>query len=418
MSLGLVAQATAQVATQNTTQPNTQTAAIADSGSVRAGAPAEKLLRVRIFSGKKQVVIRALSLRELDARRQIARIAAPARNESVEVRIERKKVRDAWVWAVTGDAGGGTERGGVFKPELPFEGRMISIDGRKIPGKFVLVEKKDRMDVIALLPLEDYVLGVLVSEMPMQWPLEALKAQAVAIRSYALAVARERRNEGYQLESTVLDQVFHGYHEGEALAPKYANAALAVRETEGWVLVDREKNPRVKKAFYHSDCGGNTVAPEDVWGARKPGHAESIVAVDPACARRASSRWRAAIPIEQLRDVVKGSTLEMLSAGLSLTREIGGRVRALIFRGGEGTRIAISGNELRERAGYDRVKSTRFDVETTADEVILRGRGYGHGAGLCQWGSRDWANQGWNHRRILAHYYPKSLVVKLARGVL
>lgn len=384
----------------------------------RADQPTEKLLRVRLFTGKKQVIIRALSLHELGAKRQVALIAAPGKEESVEVKIERKKIKNAWVWSVKNGTRTVTEETALLKPELPFDGKMISIDGRKIPGKFVLVEKKDRMDVIALLPVEDYVLGVLISEMPTQWPLEALKAQAVAIRSYALAVSRERRKDDYHLESTVLDQVFHGYHEGEVLAPKYGNAALAVRETEGWVLVDREKTPRVKKAFYHSDCGGNTILPEEVWGVRKPGKKETVVAVDPACAKRASSRWQAAIPVEQLQAVIKGSTLEMISAGLSLTKEIGGRVRSLIFRGGEGETLAISGNELREKAGYDRVKSTRFDIETTEDQVIIRGRGYGHGAGLCQWGSRDWANQGWSHRKILEHYYPKSLVVKLARQIL
>lgn len=389
----------------------TSSSAIAQQG--------EKLLRVRILSGKKQIVIRALSLHEMSSKRHIALIAAPGKDESVEVKIERKKSKTGWVWSVKdGSTKGIVEAAAVFRPELPFDGKLISIDGRKIPGKFVLLEKKDRMDVIALLPVEDYVLGVLISEMPTHWPLEALKAQAVAIRSYALAVSRERRKEDFHLESTVLDQVFHGYHEGEVLARKYDNAAMAVKETEGWVLVDREKTVRVKKAFYHSDCGGNTILPEEVWGARKPGAKETVVAVDPACAKRSSSRWQAAIPLEQLQNVVKGSTLEMLSAGLSLTKEIGGRVRSLIFRGEEGATLAMSGNEFREKAGYDRIKSTRFDVETKEDEVILRGRGYGHGAGLCQWGSREWATQGWSHRKILEHYYPKSLVVKIARQTL
>jgi stage II sporulation protein D len=146
---------------------------------------------------------------------------------------------------------------------------MLRLGVDPVPYNLELHENaKNGVDVIARLDLEAYLLGVLPSEMPAAWPLESLKAQAVAARSFVLRKAYERRNQAYDVDSTIIDQVYKFLHEAENHPEWSLKVQRAVRETRGEVLVDHRR--RILKAFYSADCGCTTEDPKFVWGKRTP----------------------------------------------------------------------------------------------------------------------------------------------------
>jgi len=306
-------------------------------------------------------------------------------------------------------------------------GHKLLVNGTRASNRILLQKNGRALDVISILNLEQYVLGVLISEMPYSWPLEALKAQAIAIRSYALAVKKEKENQRYHLESSVLDQLYRGIHEEDLKNPKYKKALRAVFETRELRLwSNRQAMPKtaasqIAKSFYHSDCGGSTIRPEAVWGLR-PARAAQIVALDPSCAKRKKSSWENRISDKELNQLLAHtSQLASKTAGkvsLEKTDEMNlgiraekshlldGRVSQVVLKMGSQILSQITGDSFRQILGFDRIKSTRFEVRQQGGSILVQGRGYGHGAGLCQWGSRDWALQGWDYQAILRHYYP------------
>lgn len=311
--------------------------------------------------------------------------------------------------------------------EVALTGKKILVNGTRASNRILLQKNKQALDVISILNLEQYVFGVLISEMPYSWPLEALKAQAIAIRSYALAVKKEKEMHRYHLESSVLDQLYRGIHEEDLKNPKYKKALRAVFETRAVRLLSNQmampKNAasQIAKSYYHSDCGGSTIRPEAVWGL-DPARAAQVVAVDPSCAKRKRSAWENKITDSELNQLLaQTSQLASKNSGkVSLekredmnlgiraekSRFLDGRVSQVVLKMGSTILSQITGDLFRQILGFDRIKSTRFEVRQQGGSILVQGRGYGHGAGLCQWGSRDWALQGWDYQAILRHYYP------------
>lgn len=256
-------------------------------------------------------------------------------------------------------------------------------------------------DLIGRMDLETYLKGVLPAEMPSSWPLEALKAQAVAARTFALYRIRQREKvqAPYHLESTVMDQVFFINEEtGDSLK----NAERAIHETRGFVLRDERGGPFA--AYFHADCGGRTEEARAVWG-----NGEKLgTAIDGACPLSPQARWLAVLSAEEiarrLREPGNSASLLELAA---LTETGSGRVENLALKWGNGSQTQVSGHRFRMALGFDRIKSTNFKLQKLAGgRYEFIGRGHGHGVGLCQWGSRHLALEGRSFKEILQHYYP------------
>lgn len=270
-----------------------------------------------------------------------------------------------------------------FKPEL--------LDTYKIKIKNIIQQKDNgKFDVIAVVPLEDYLAGVVSKEMPLSWHIEALKAQAVVARSYVLSRISDRVNKAFHVESDQMDQVFS---ETDSKV-----AYQAVRETENVFLLDM--NQKILKAYYHSDCGGQTLPANLVWS----GAVDTGTAKDSWCENRQKNKWQFAISksdYEKLGE--QGTTESQIKKFKNKVFEIAG----------------ISVQKLRETFGYDQIRNAPTDVEMTEDQVIFSGQGYGHGAGLCQHGASLQAKSGRGYLDIIRHYYPKAILsdskMKLAR---
>ncbi|NBV49760.1 SpoIID/LytB domain-containing protein [bacterium] len=268
----------------------------------------------------------------------------------------------------------------------------LSFQGRVFRGALKWVKKKLGFSVINYLTLEDYLLGTLGSEMSASWEIEALKAQAVASRTYAHYMIQHPRNEEYDLEKTTQDQVYGGV---ETEDPRIQEA---VRSTRDQILVF---NARPIKAFFHSRCGGSTETPAFVWNHRQ-GFPQRKVQC-PYCQQNPFP-WETFVKAEELLrwtglDTRTGLKIEPGHTSTS------GRLASLNFVVGT-QRATIDTDSLRSHLGYTRLKSAKFAWKHQGDSITFQGVGNGHGVGMCQWGARFLAQQGKNYRQILAHYYP------------
>jgi stage II sporulation protein D len=291
-------------------------------------------------------------------------------------------------------AGGASDApGALFRADGP-----IRIGSLSLPGEVEVRRGAGGLDVIHAVAMEDYVAAVVEAEMPLGFPPEALKAQAVAARSFALAKKLEALSEGrgWHLGSTVLDQVYRAGTDPRARA--------AAEATAGEVLAF-EHEPVL--AFFHSSCGGRTAGGAEALGRDLP----YLVSVRCGrCEDAPRQRWTVDVPAAELGRLagLPGPVTGVQAAA----RGPSGRVASLALSSGT-ARVALSGADLRQRLGYERLPSLAFEVHGGRRGVVFAGRGAGHGAGLCQWGAAGFARRGKGYREILAHYYPGTDVVRM-----
>jgi stage II sporulation protein D len=280
---------------------------------------------------------------------------------------------------------------------------FVSINGKSYRGVVEISQQGKGLLVVNELPLEDYLVGLINCEISSQWPMEAIKAQAVIARSYAIFQKESRKNSLYHLESTVLDQVYDGSDIEDS------RASRGVKETAGEVLT---YSGAVIQSFYHSNCGGHTEKAENVWGYALP----YLTGVSCRyCQTSNPSRWEQRIPLKKLESQLKGngvniSGLRDVKPG---SRNRSGRLDGVVLVT-SGGKVALSAVQLRKAAGYSTVKSTNFEVRLSGDDVLFTGTGYGHGVGLCQWGAKQRAADGFDYREILSYYYPGVRLMNLS----
>ena len=283
---------------------------------------------------------------------------------------------------------------------LELSGLSLRLNLKSVPDRLSLVPAGRSVDLVAKMNLEDYLRGVVPSEMPNGWPIEALKAQAVAARTYALHRKSQRADASYDVEADVTDQVFLNPL-GLPTAKASSNAEIAVRETRGVVLLD--ETGRALPTYFHADCGGRTEEARDVWGQGE----EQGTAVDSGCPVNPNARWSARFSARELG--TKFNKLRLARLDL-VDRTASGRIGHLRLRWSDGDENLVSGNEFRMAIGHDRLRSTLFEVVRVGDHFEFRGQGFGHGAGLCQWGAKNLAAGGAFYTEILLHYYPKAVI--------
>lgn len=258
---------------------------------------------------------------------------------------------------------------------------------REVRGDVVVLRWKQGLLVVNVIALEEYLAAMVGSEMPVTFPREALKAQAVAARTYALHKKLAAYGEPYHLGSSVLHQVYSGVEHED---PRSREAVEATRgQVLTWELAPVE-------AYFHASCGGRTESGLDALGRDLP----YLTPVECGCGSLPVSRWSFTLGEADLRRTF-GAGVE----GLRVLERTGtGRARSVALGGGR----RLDAVTFRQRLGYARLKSLDFEAEPLPGRAAVRisGRGFGHGAGLCQWGARVAAQAGWDYRRILAHYYP------------
>lgn len=258
-----------------------------------------------------------------------------------------------------------------------------------------------RPRLVNRVDLEDYLLGVLPAEMPDRFGLEALKAQAVAARSYTLA---ELAGQGFVYGDT-RSQAYGGRSRETPLASR------AVRETAGQVLL---RNGRPITAWYHSTCGGRTVPARDVFPGAPAGVLDRPV-LCPDCQASPYASWERRFGAAEVCAALglPEAPLERASAPAEAWPA---RPAALAVIAG-GRTASAPFTEVRARLGQGQplarqLPSTQLDGEPEVKDgqLVLRGRGFGHGVGLCQYGAAGFAARGGTWQGILERYYPGAVL--------
>ena len=361
--------------------------------------PEKDLVRVRLLTLSQKIQISGQGLRFQNLSQPYRPVAIP-NNSQVEVRLIKKDSKSLWALRVNNK-----DVEHLFAEKyLLIQGDGLRAGAQSLPGRVLLAANgPQKVDVVGVMPLDEYIVGVLASEMPLGWPLETLKAQAVAARSYTLAVVEERKNKAYHLESSVLDQVFRHVMDEDENDVKIKKALQAVRETEGIRL--QGPNHKVLKAFYHADCGGKTTTAKNVWSAG----VNTGTAVDSSCPTSPSAQWSLKVTKGELARKLHTAPIMKLSLVRSPADT---RVEMVKVATNDGQEKTLNANDFRQALGFQDLRSTLFDLKSENETYVFTGRGFGHGVGLCQWGSRALGMQGKNFAQILKHYYPLAKLTK------
>jgi stage II sporulation protein D len=280
---------------------------------------------------------------------------------------------------------------------------FTQVNGKRYRGWVELRRKKNGLLlVINDLDLEEYLRGVIAAEVPPDWEIEALKAQAVASRTYALSEKRRAGKRAYHILATVTSQVYNGVN-GE-----YRKAVRAVRSTRGLILTYRGK---VISAFYHADCGGHTEHASEIWGIDVP----YLKGVDCECQDIIKGGfWEKQMSVSRVSGALRrqgyrvNDISDMNIAGITPA----GRVKKVIIGSSRGT-TTIPAGSLRDALGNTVIPSLFFELELLEGKAVFSGRGRGHGVGMCQWGAKEKAGKGHDYQSILSHYYPGTVLIRM-----
>ena len=350
---------------------------------------AEPILRIGLQQGKSSLTVTPL-VAKMQLRTETSKAYPLQASEPVEIRwqngsflVGKEKLKGERLQLMPAAA-------------LPDDAHFL-LAGRSYRGTLEILAKKGSLTAVNLVPLDDYLLSVVPEEMPTDWPMEALKAQSTAARSFALHNRDRHAADGFDLCTTTHCQVYTG-----TAAEKSASTA-AIRATQGEVLFyDGEPID----ALFHTDSGGMTENSENVWGSFVP----YLRAVKDTPAK--TMPWTKEVPAAAFEQKlaakghkvgkVRSLALSSLQIGKAAAdRTASGRVKTMTVKGTKGT-ATLTGNELRSMFG---LKSTLFDAKLQGNKVVFTGFGFGHGLGISQWGAKRLAADGMKYGDILHHYY-------------
>jgi stage II sporulation protein D len=300
---------------------------------------------------------------------------------------------------------------------VPLEGTRITVDGTDYGGEVILHSRgtdEPRLRVVARVDIERYLTGVVPHEMYSNWPEAALRAQAVASRTYALYKIKTRSRLDYDVHDTTASQV---WKPDQKVAP---HIRMVVNSTRGVVMSD---NWRLFPSYYSMRCGGETKDGADVFVSR---HIAPLTGVRcPYCGQgpEAAGSWTFRLAPQELAELLReaGYAVGRVTRVQALDRharprESLGRVYDVaIHHQGPGRILTLPALRFRGAlgGGKTRLASTYFEVENGRDAITFRGRGNGHGVGMCQWGAHHLAENGHGYRSILDYYYRGHTLVKL-----
>lgn len=301
---------------------------------------------------------------------------------------------------------------------------LLELGGQVYRGHMEIVAAASgELLAVNVVGVEDYLRGVLPYELGKvdREALEALKAQAVAARTYALKRMMANPGGDFHLHSSVQDQVYRGV-KGE-----YLLSDRAIRETRGMALSFRDT---LALCFYHSTCGGRTASRHEVWNGDSLAYLVSRPDLDPEgntwCAASKYSEWRQEWTLTRLAGILKRN---LPSAGVPYPpaftkvsrleiegRASCGRIKVLRIVTDKGD-ILVKGDKvrwaLRPADAEERIlPSAWFEVKVTGDKALAEGRAFGHGIGLCQVGTIARAKAGQDFRQIMAAYYAGTELVE------
>ena len=276
-----------------------------------------------------------------------------------------------------------------------------------------------REDITRTVAFEDYIRGVVAVEGSMETEPEALKALAIAVRTYALKNLGRHARDGYDFCNSTHCERYRPVDKDPAgyISPSILEA---VEATQGEILRDQNNQPA--DSYFSASCGGATANIATLWGGSSPPYLRG--ARDEYCQNEAHSSWTDTISQTQLLKALKTDPRtnvgERLLSVSVLRTDASGRAELIAVEGNR--RVTIKGWDFKiivgRALGWNLLKSSHFEIARSGSNFIFRGRGFGHGLGLCQEGAHVMAERGASYRQILTKYFPSTHVANTSSGLI
>lgn len=260
----------------------------------------------------------------------------------------------------------------------------------------IYLNDEEKFLVVNSLELEQYIRGVLYHEVTNRWPVEAIKAQAVAVRTYALYQIDKNKGGLYDLTNDIYSQVYGGRS-----AERY-RTNIATTRTKGEVMLYQGE---ILPAYFHSTCGGHTEdALELGWEDLAP---LKGIKCD-FCKFAPLYNWKKNFRLKDVQDKLnaKGYRLGPIKDIKILDRTASGRIKRLQIIQRDGRITTIPGKDFRLVIGPNDLKSNFYNIAIKGYYFDVIGRGWGHGVGMCQWGALEMSREHYKYKEILQYYYP------------
>jgi len=269
----------------------------------------------------------------------------------------------------------------------------------------IIRTNSNRLLVINRLSLEAYVKGVLYHEVSHRWPLEAIKAQAVATRTYVLYQMSQSKKREYDVTSDIYSQVYGGR------SAERHRTRLAADRTRGQVMTYEGK---ILPAYFHSNCGGHRESAGELWR-----HDFIPLRAAPCefCEGMPNYRWNKNFHSQEVQEKLNhhGIRVGAIKEINVIERTEGGRAKTLEFVSREGEALNVPAAKFRKALGANVLKSNYYDILMKGYYFDVLGRGWGHGVGMCQWGAYQMSRQRYPYEEILKYYYPETELVTISQ---
>jgi stage II sporulation protein D len=280
---------------------------------------------------------------------------------------------------------------------------------RRYTGALFIQISDGKLRIINRVDPEIYTASVLASEVSPGWPVESLRAQAIAARTYA-AHARLLSTRDYDVTDDTTSQVYHGL---DGAAPSLIGAAQA---TAGQIIIAGGLPATI---YYGSSCGGHTASSLEITGLPAPPYLLGVPDLDPSrrpyCESAPYFRWTNSVSVQSMSRIVSVPAGQLDAVSIS-DRWPDGRVKTITVSG-SGATTTLDGRTFYSRAlavlGYKVIPSELFDLSRNGEGFDFVGHGAGHGVGMCQWGARGRAEAGMSAQQILSAYFPGTDVGRL-----
>lgn len=265
----------------------------------------------------------------------------------------------------------------------------------------ILQQLNNKFSVIEEVDLEGFISGVLGGEMPHTWNEEALRAQAVTARTYAMYKKKVKQNEVYHLN--MLDLAYRG------MSSESPRLNKIVQDTKGVIMV---YDWNIFPAYFHSTCGGHTEDAGRVFGRDSIPPLRGVTCS--YCNNTKYSRWSLDIDKSEIERKLRNARVPVSNIHTVKAKEPGAgkhssKVEIVSANGSK----EMNANEFRLVVGPNYLYSTAFDSKNNGKNITFSGRGWGHGVGLCQYGAQGMAEKGFKWDAIIKNYYPQVELVRI-----
>ncbi len=349
------------------------------------------MIRVKLLSGISTVTLKTSAATVIKNEKTGSEIIRSRSGTSLTVTAAGKYIRIGGAGAFSG-------------PIMVYSSSPTAVKNKTYRGQIWIYNENGRLLIINRLDLEEYLYSVVPMEISHAWNVNALKAQAIAARSYALAQIAHNNYSLYDLDNTDRSQVYGG------AATEQDATTKAVRLTSGEVITYQRK---VIAAYFHACCGGATADVKNVWGSDLP-YLRSVKSR--YCKGTKYYSWNVTLTRNELL-ALTGSSKGIIRKIRTTAISPSGRVLKIQIITTQGI-TEMTGNEFRMKLGAKRILSTKFTIKRVGHAFVLDGYGWGHGVGMCQWSAKKMAESGWSYRGILAFFYKHTKIMRYRENML